>query len=262
MSDRFHRPRSARLSRMLVRAAVLGGMVASLSACGNMMTRLSQVGSGPQLSPIQNPTLEKGYQPVSMPMPTPQPPPNNPNSLWRTGARAFFKDQRASKVGDILTVNLSISDSASFSTNLARARNTADSANATNLLGFEGDLSKILPSGVNPASLLNVGSTGSTTNTGSTGRSETLTSNIAATITQVLPNGNLVISGSQEIRVNYEMRDLTIQGIVRPEDISTENTVTYDKIADLRVYYGGQGVISDFTQPQYGQEILDILFPF
>jgi flagellar L-ring protein precursor FlgH len=234
----------------------------SLAACGNMMTRLSQVGDGPQLSRIENPTQQKGYQPISMPMPAPVPPPRNPNSLWRTGARAFFKDQRASKVGDILTVNLSIADSATFDTTFSRSRSNTDSANATNLLGFEGSLSKILPKSVDPANLLNVGSTGTSKNAGATGRSETLTSNIAATIIQVLPNGNLVISGSQEIRVNYEMRQLTIQGIVRPEDISTDNTVTYDKIADLRVYYGGEGVASDFTQPSYGQEILDILFPF
>jgi flagellar L-ring protein precursor FlgH len=129
-------------------------------------------------------------------------------------------------------------------------------------MGFQSSLASILPSAVNPASMLNVGSTATSTNAGSTGRTETLTTTLAAVITQVLPNGNLVISGRQEMRVNFEMRELTIQGIIRPEDLSTSNSVNYQKIAEARIYYGGRGVASELAQPRYGHEVLDILFPF
>lgn len=247
--------------RTLMSSVATLALVLSLEGC-NTFTRLSEVGSGPEVSEIQNPTQRPGYQPVSMPMPTPLPPPQNANSLWRTGSRAFFKDQRAKDVGDILTVSLSINDSASFGTTLNRTRTDSESANVTNLMGFEAGLTKILPSAVNPASMLNIGSASSAVTAGTTGRAETMTSNIAAVITQVLPNGNLVIAGHQEMRVNFEMRELTIQGIIRPEDISTSNSVTYDKIAEARIYYGGRGVASDVAQPRYGQQIIDVLFPF
>ena len=233
----------------------------SLGGC-NTFTRLSEVGSGPQVSSIENPTQRQGYQPVSMPMPQPLPQPQNANSLWRTGSRAFFKDQRAKDVGDILTVSVSVNDTATLTTSLGRARAEGETAGMPNLLGFEGSLNKILPSAVNASSLLNINSTSTTTNSGSTGRTEQLTTSMAAVITQVLPNGNLVISGRQEMRVNYEMRELTIQGIIRPEDLSTSNSVNYDKIAEARIYYGGRGVASDVAQPRYGHEVLDILFPF
>jgi flagellar L-ring protein precursor FlgH len=109
-----------------------------------------------------------------------------------------------------------------------------------------------------------VGTTGTSanSNTGATGRTESMTVNMAAVITQVLPNGNLVISGKQEIRVNYELRELSVQGIIRPEDISSSNSVTYDKIAEARIHYGGRGVASDVTQPRYGQQLLDVILPF
>ena len=245
----------------VARAALATAAFGTLAGC-NTLTRLSEVGSGPDLATIQNPTQRNGYQPMSLPMPQPSPPPQNANSLWRVGARAFFKDQRAKDVGDILTVSLSVNDYATFQTSLNRTRVDSEAANVTNLLGFESTLNKFLPSAVNPASLLNLGSNSSAVTNGLTGRWDQLTTNIAAEITQVLPNGNLVISGRQEMKVNYEMRDITVQGIVRPEDISTSNTVTYDKIAEARVYYGGRGVATDVTQPRWGQEILDVIFPF
>lgn len=245
----------------VTRLADVVGALGTLAAC-NTVERLSEMGSGPQVSGIQNPLQRPGYQPVSMPMPQPVAPPQSASSLWRAGARAFFKDQRAKDVGDIVTVSLSLNDSASFGTSLNRSRTDSEAANATNFLGFESKLSNILPKSVDPASLLNLGSSSSAVTAGTTGRADSMTTNIAATITQVLPNGNLVIAGRQEMRVNFELRELTIQGVIRPEDISTQNTVTYDKIAEARIYYGGRGVASDVAQPRYGQELIDILFPF
>ncbi|MGE5502946.1 MAG: flagellar basal body L-ring protein FlgH [Actinomycetota bacterium] len=246
----------------LLRSATVLVAVGALSAC-NALSRLSEVGSGPQISNISNPTQKPGYQPVSMPMPQPVAPPQNANSLWRPGARAFFKDQRAKEVGDILTVTVSISDSAVVTSKLDNKRaSNENTGSAFNLLGYENSLSKILPDSVSPTSLVNVTGNSTASNAGDTERTETIKTNLAAVITQVLPNGNLVISGRQEFRVNYEMRELTVQGIIRSEDISSSNTVTSDKIAEARIYYGGRGVVSDVTQPRYGQQIFDIIFPF
>lgn len=250
------------ISRILLRTTILALAAGSLTAC-NALSRLSEVGSGPTVSKIEDPTQKSGYQPVVMPMPQPVAPPQNANSLWRPGARAFFKDQRAKEVGDILTVAVAISnESASFESKLTRSREAAETAGITGLLGFENSLNKVLPDSVDPANL--VGATGDSTNTnsGKTERTESLTVSLAAIITQVLPNGNLVISGKQEIRVNYELRELNVQGIIRPEDISSANSVTYDKIAEARIYYGGRGVNSDLTQPRYGQQLLDVILPF
>lgn len=250
------------ISRILLRTTVIALAVGSLSAC-NALSRLSEVGSGPTVSKIEDPTQKPGYQPVAMPMPQPVAPPQNANSLWRPGSRAFFKDQRAKEIGDILTVAVALSnEGASFNSTLTRSRASAEGAGITGLLGFENSLNKILPDSVDPANLVGTTGTSTNTNAGTTGRAESLTVKLAAVITQVLPNGNLVISGKQEIRVNYEMRELNVQGIIRPEDISSSNSVTYDKIAEARIYYGGRGVNSDLTQPRYGQQLLDVILPF
>ncbi|MBI3445014.1 MAG: flagellar basal body L-ring protein FlgH [Magnetospirillum sp.] len=257
--------RSHNLSKAL-RAVAMVAAMSELSAC-NLLTRMSEVGSGPQSSPIQNPTQKAGYQPISMPMPQPAPPPQNANSLWRPGARAFFKDQRAKDVGDILTVAVAINDNASLTSKLDNNRSSSEKAGSNttgsniSAMGFEQQLAKILPQ-VNLASLADLGATSKAQNNGKTERTEAINVTMAAVITQVLPNGNLVISGRQEFRVNYEMRELSIQGIIRPEDISSSNSVSSEKIAEARVYYGGRGMVSDLTQPRYGQEIFDIIFPF
>lgn len=252
---------TSRTLNTVIKVATLAVAVGSLSAC-NALSRLSEVGDGPQVSAIQNPTQKPNYQAVSMPMPQPVAPPTNANSLWRPGSRAFFKDQRAKDVGDILTVAVSINDSASFETSLTRKRDASETAGIDNLLGFEGQLKKVLPDAVNPAALVGTTGVSNNSNSGKTGRTESMTVNMAAVITQVLPNGNLVISGKQEIRVNYELRELSVQGIIRPEDISSSNSVTYEKIAEARIQYGGRGVASDVTQPRYGQQLLDVILPF
>ncbi|MBF0327453.1 flagellar basal body L-ring protein FlgH [Magnetospirillum moscoviense] len=244
-----------------LRAATILVAVGTLSAC-NALSRMSEIGSGPQLSKIENPTQKHGYQSVSLPMPQASPPPQNANSLWRPGSRAFFKDQRAKEIGDILTVAVSIDESASLNATLTRSRNAAETDGITSMLGFENSLKKILPDSVVPSTLVGATGVSSNTNSGTTARTETMTANLAAVITQVLPNGNLVISGKQEIRVNYELRELSIQGIIRPEDISSSNSVTYDKIAEARISLGGRGINSDLTQPRYGQQILDVILPF
>lgn len=239
----------------------LGALALALSGC-NALDRLSRVGEEPELKPIENPIHESGYKPVTMPMPRPEPAMYQPNSLWRTGAKAFFKDQRAANIGDVLTVNIAISDQAKLANTTERKRATTESDSASALLGYEQSLGRVLPEAVDPTNLVSID--GATTNRGegTVDRKETIELKIAAVVTQVLPNGNLVIQGRQEIRVNFEVRELYINGVVRPQDISSSNTIGYDKIAEARVAYGGRGILSDVQQPRYGTQILDIIYPF
>jgi len=236
---------------LLLAGTALGGCSA--------IDRLANIGQQPALASIDNPTSQPGYKPVQMPMPTPQPASYNPNSLWRNGSRAFFKDQRARQVGDLLTVTVNITDKAQFANETQRSRNNAEDSGVTNFFGK----SKLpITNSVLPTRLLTADGTSSSDGKGSINRQEALQTNVAAVVTQVLPNGNLVVEGKQEIRVNYEIRELVIAGIVRPEDIQSDNTIDSTKIAEARIAYGGRGQIMDVQQPRYGQQLADIILPF
>ncbi|MFN4089506.1 MAG: flagellar basal body L-ring protein FlgH [Alphaproteobacteria bacterium] len=255
--------RTSRLTaRLPVRLGAAVCVLLALSACGNTQRRLAEVGQEPKLTRVVDPTSVPGYQPVVMPMPAPQPMERSANSLWRSGSRAFLKDQRAARVGDILTVLIRIDDKAQIQNNTTRTRNNSESAGMPSLLGLESQLTKILPSTVNPNSLIDMRSGTSNAGGGAVTRGEAINLKIAAIVTQVLPNGNMAIQGRQEVRVNFEVRELLIAGVVRPEDITSENAITYEKIAEARIAYGGRGHISDVQQPRYGQQIYDIIFPF
>lgn len=236
----------------------LGGLM--LTGC-NTMNRLSEVGEAPKTSKIGDPTQNPNYRPVSMPMPPPKTAAANANSLWRPGARAFFKDNRAGEVGDILTVKVSLSDSGTLANKTTEARDNSETTDAFKLLGYETQLHKLFPS-ADPSNLAGMGSTHGVSGDGKITRSEAVSITLAAVIIQVLPNGNLVLSGKQEVRVNNEMRELTVSGVIRPSDIDSTNTITSEKIAEARITYGGRGTLSDLQQPRYGQQIFDILFPF
>jgi flagellar L-ring protein precursor FlgH len=233
----------------------------SLAAC-NAFDRISDIGDEPKLSSIEDPTHKDGYVPVRMPMPPPSLSERQPNSLWETGGRAFFRDQRAGRVGDILTVVVTINDQAQIQNETQRSRANSDTANLTNFFGLESKLGKVLPAAVAPANLVNMGSAMSNDGKGSIGRQEQIDLRVAATIIQVLPNGNLVLEGKQQVNVNYDMRELDIRGIIRPQDIAADNTITYDQIAEARIEYGGKGSIGDVQQPRYGSQLFDILMPF
>lgn len=239
----------------------LGLMLLALSGCGNMADRLASVGEAPAMTPIENPVRQRDYKPVSMPMPEPQVTDQQANSLWRAGSRAFFKDQRAAKVGDLLTVMIGINDTAQLSNTSRRSRSNSDNFGIPNFLGLETQIPELLTD-ANPATLLSTSGGSSDTGAGSVNRSEKINLQVAAVITQLLPNGNMVLRGSQEIRVNNEVRVLSISGILRPEDITSANTITYEKIAEARISYGGRGQITDVQQPPYGSQIMDIISPF
>jgi flagellar L-ring protein precursor FlgH len=247
----------------LLRAAVPLCLAATLlSGCGDVVARLADVGQEPAMTQIQNPVHSPNYHPVSLPMPQVAPLMPNPNSLWRPGARGFFKDQRASRVGDILTVLISIADSATLDNTTSRSRDNSENSAADAFLGIEKHLSAVLPKAVDNTNLVDLTSKSNSTGAGSVDRKETINLKVAAVVTQRLPNGNLVVAGRQEVRVNFEVRQLQIMGVIRPEDIKADNTISYEKIAEARIAYGGRGQITDVQQPRYGQQIYDILWPF
>ncbi|HYM32837.1 MAG TPA: flagellar basal body L-ring protein FlgH [Candidatus Cybelea sp.] len=255
------------MSRRFVRVTLATVLAATLGACGNVAERLATVGEEPKMSKIEDPTAQRDYKPVQLPMPRPEPLVRQANSLWRPGARQFFKDQRAAKVGDILTVTVAVADQAQVADTTTRSRTNSENANATNFLGAEtpingqSTIGRILH-GANPASLINLGSAGSSSGAGTVQRQETINLKVAALVTQVLPNGNMVIYGRQEVRVNFEVRELEISGVVRPEDITSTNTINHSQIAEARIVYGGRGQLTDVQQPRYGQQVFDVLFPF
>ena len=244
----------------LHRIAISGLLLASCALGGcSSIDRLSQIGEQPKLSAIDNPTTQPGYKPVQMPMPKPEVASYNPNSLWRNGSRAFFKDQRARQVGDLLTVTVNITDKANIENDTSRSRTNKEDSGITDFIGSQTvtQANKILP-----GRILTADSTSSSEGKGSVDRKEALQTNVAAVVTQVLPNGNLVVEGKQEIRVNFEIRELIVAGIVRPEDIQSDNTIDSTKIAQARIAYGGRGQITDVQQPRYGQQVMDVLLPF
>ena len=236
-------------------------LLTGLSGCG-IADRLAEVGKAPALSAIENPITQPGYRPVSMPMPVPDRAIYSPNSLWRTGARAFFKDQRAQRVGDLVTVLVEITDKAQFDNESKRARDNKELQSFDQLYGLPQWLIKALPAGVDLSKIVDLSSNSKSDGNGSIDREETVITKMAAVVTQVLPNGNMVIEGKQEIRVNYDLRELIVAGVIRPEDISSENTVPISKIAEARVSYGGRGKIMEVQQPRYGQQVLDIFLPW
>ena len=252
---------SRRSASTLSRVALATAAGLGLSACGSL-DRISNIGKAPSLSAIENPTAQPGYKPVQMPMPTPRPQTYTANSIWRTGSRAFFKDQRAQQVGDLLTVRVRITDKAAIDNATERKRSGTENLDINGLLGQHARIPKIINKHATGEGLVDYGSTSSSKGEGNVKRSEQLTTDIAAVVTQVLPNGNLVIEGKQEVRVNFEVRELIVAGVVRPEDIEAGNQIDSTKIAQARIAYGGRGQITDVQQPRYGQQVLDILLPF
>ncbi|HXL12820.1 MAG TPA: flagellar basal body L-ring protein FlgH [Bradyrhizobium sp.] len=243
----------------IILAGILLAFVCIASGC-SAIDRLSQIGEQPKLTAVDNPTTQPGYKPVQMPMPKPETASYNANSLWRNGSRAFFKDQRAARIGDLLTVTVNITDKANIANETQRSRVSKEDSGVTDFIGSK--TLGVTAQKVLPGRFLTADGNTSTDGKGSVVRQEALQTNVAAVVTQVLPNGNLVVEGKQEIRVNFEIRELIVAGIVRPEDIQSDNTIDSSKIAQARIAYGGRGQITDVQQPPYGQQVMDILLPF
>jgi flagellar L-ring protein FlgH len=230
-------------------------MVAALSACASS----GEIGQKPQFSAI-----DQSSEYLAMNSPTsPQDRRNNRKaSLWNSGPTSLLGDRRAGTSGDLLTVVIEINDKAEISNSSARSRQGSEKLSAPALLGIPQVIDENLPTGATSANAVDLSSSSKSSGDGSVRRNEKLTLRIAATVTGVLANGLLQIQGRQEVRVNSELRELLVTGFVRPEDISRQNEITYDKIASARISYGGRGQISRVQQPRKGQQFLDYVLPF
>ena len=230
------------------KALLVAGLAATLAGCGSNPSEFLRE---PSLSPIGSGLAAGRVSDGIDPTPTGQ--------IARPIAN-LYTDQTVSRVGDIVTVIISINDKAQFDNASDRSKTAASNFNST--WGYtQGGSSS---SGGSTPSSVTLGSTSSssTQGAGNIDRQEQIQVSVAAVVTEVMPNGNLVISGSQEVRVNYELRQLTVAGIVRPTDISRANTVSYDHIAEARISYGGRGRLSEVQQPSWGQELWDFLKPY
>ncbi len=244
------------MRRPAIIAAAL--LLAPLAACSTVKEAVK----GPELAPVGYPAALAPMQQQFVSSREQAPAPASANSLWRSGARAFFNDQRASRVGDIVTVLIDIDDSANTKNQTASSRTSGTKTGIPHLLGLESSLGKILPGGFDPANALETNSTSNNAGAGSVQRSEKISLTIAAVVSSVLPNGNMVIQGTQEVRTNAELRQLTVAGIVRPEDISSANTIKHTQIAEARISYGGRGDISRVQKTPAGQSLIEKFSPF
>jgi len=247
------------------RISVLLLMTTLLSGCHSMLEKMDNINKPPPQSEIMNPKEKADYKPMTWPMPETTPPQKQyANSLWQPGARAFFRDGRAARVGDILRVNIKINDKAQLDNESEGKRTTSDTAGASQILGLGNKIKHFTPL-ANPAdlgNLLDINGDTNTKGTGSVKRQESITTQVAAIVTQILPNGNLVIDGKQEIGVNFEVREVSVRGVVRPQDINSDNTIDSTQIAEARITYGGRGQLTNIQQQRWGGQVVDILSPF
>jgi flagellar L-ring protein precursor FlgH len=235
-------------------------LILPLAACASVKEAVT----APKLSPMSYPAALVPTQPLPLSDTArgPSSMPASANSLWRAGARTFFNDQRAGRVGDILTVLIVIDDSASTSNTTASSRTSTAKAGIGNFFGLESSLGKLFPSGFDPANAINTNSGLTNAGSGAVSRKEKISLTVAAVVTQVLPNGNLVISGNQEVQTDNDIRHLSVDGIVRPEDITSANTINHTQIASARIEYGGRGDQSRVQKTPAGQALLEKFSPF
>jgi len=239
---------------------LVGAILGLVAAC----TTIETLGQPPALDPPQAGTehtammtfgLPRGFEPVS-------PTGDTAASLW-TGARgSLLGDRRAMQRGDILTVVIEINDSAAITNSTDRSRTGTQEANVGALFGIPEAIDSRLPGGLGFEPGVSLDSNSTFSGDGSVRRNEQLTLRVAATVVEVLPNGVLSVEGSQQVRVNSELRELLVSGFVRPEDVSRQNEITYDNLASARISYGGRGLITDVQQPRIGQEAAEQLLPF
>ena len=225
-------------------------------------SQLEEVGRAPSLSPISQSTERTAMLQPGVAQNLTAQQGHSQASLWNRSQSSLLGDRRAMTRGDILTVVIEIDESAEISNSSDRSRSGSQQLGITGLFGIPQRVNENLPEGASLGEAVGTSSSSSSSGDGSVRRNERLELRVAATVTDVLPNGVLAITGSQEVRVNYELRELLVTGYVRPQDISRQNEITYDKIASARVSYGGRGQITDVQQPRYGQQVLDIVLPF
>ena len=224
--------------------------------------QLDEVGRAPEFTPV-----EATYQYAAMYSAAPTPEGDLPgladeSSLWTAGTASLLGDRRAQHRGDILTVVVEIDDRAQISNSTDHSRAGSEAMGVPSLFGLPQVIDPMLPEGASLGSAVAVNSNSTFSGDGSVARNEMLTLRVAATVVEELPNGVLRIEGQQEVRVNFELRELIVSGFIRPADISRQYEITYDKIAGARISYGGHGQITAAQQPRYGQQVVDAILPF
>lgn len=255
--------------------AIITFLLLTTTSCDQIGRRLNEVGQVPRLSQVRfagdsnNDNIleserrcrmeakvktQTNYEKAAT-----EPSTTSPNSLWSGNGKAFFSGYAP---GDIISVKVSLKDRAQFDNKTQKSRQSNMGIGLPHLFGLEKPINDILPSGSNAANLVKTNSNSNSAGNGKIDRKEVLETVIAAMVIKSLGNGNLLIKGSQEIRVNFELREITVEGIVRPGDIASDNTIKLAQIAEARVSYGGRGQIFEFQQDQYGKQILDIISPF
>ncbi|MGB3312971.1 MAG: flagellar basal body L-ring protein FlgH [Albidovulum sp.] len=235
-------------------------LIAALMLAG--CERLENVGKAPAFTPVESGNEYYAMTTAGMPLTTGPRQITDGASLWSGARGSLLGDRRAGQRGDIMTVVIEINDKAEISNSTGRSRSSSNAMGVPHLLGIPQRLDARLPAGASMANAVGTNSSSDYQGDGSVARKEKLTLRVAATIVETLPNGVLRIHGSQEVRVNFEVRELIVQGFVRPEDISRQNEITYDKIAGARISYGGRGQITDVQQPRIGSQVADIILPF
>lgn len=253
-----HRTRKEKQKDMKTRSIIILAAILTAAGCA----RLENVGKTPALTPLDASVEARAMEFPGMPDMVDEQSMVDRASLWSGTRGSLLGDRRATRRGDIMTVVIEIDESAEISNSSNRARNGSENLNIPQLFGLPQQLDRALPSGASVADGVNLNSQSQSSGNGSVSREEQLELRVAATIVEVLPNGIFRIQGSQEVRVNFEIRELLVTGFVRPGDISRQNQITYDKIASARISYGGRGQITDMQQPRYGQQIADIVLPF
>ncbi|MEL7116604.1 MAG: flagellar basal body L-ring protein FlgH, partial [Pseudomonadota bacterium] len=233
--------------RTVLFAAAIGTL---LTGCG----RFDEVGRAPDFSPVRESDEFQAMMTQPLPVSLEPTTPIDTASLWTRSRGSLLGDRRAVQQGDILTVVIEIDDSASISNSSNRSRSGSENLSIPQFLGIPQRIDPNLPDGATLRNAVSTTSSSSSGGDGSVRRNEELTLRVAATVRGVLPNGVLEIVGRQEVRVNFEVRELLVSGYVRPEDISRQNEITYDKVAAARISYGGRGQITDVQQPRYGQQ--------
>ncbi len=242
-------------SRLVIQTLCLGLTVA---ACG----RVQQIGQVPQMSePHATAEFQAMAEPV-VPLSDMPARPDSSASLWAGQQMSLVGDRRARARGDILTVVIEIDDRAEIQNSSGRSRAASEKVGIPSMMGIPQRIDELLPEGASMDELAEAKSASTFKGQGNISRRDKLTLRVAATVIETLPNGVLHIQGTQEVRVNFEVRELTVSGFVRPSDISRENEVAYDRIAGARISYGGHGQISDAQQPRYGQQLADIVLPY
>ncbi len=236
-----------------------------LMSCQDTVDKLKRVGKEPQFENIELPTVEEDEEEIERRearLKSQHAHMRKTNSLWQPGATKFFRDSRAWKVGDIIRVVVEIKDNASLDNSTEQNRDGSDSLGIPNLFGKEKAIQSNLSTTASLANLVKTQSKRNHKGNGKISRKEDIKTEIAATVTKVLPSGNLVIQGHQEIRVNYELREVKVAGIIRPKDITSNNSIKTNQMAEARISYGGRGVVSDVQQPRAGSQVIDIISPF